>query len=140
MPLFLIIMVLCFCPCTVSQEIDYDDDDDDDRTHPHADSCSWTGGSCEWDYNMMPMTGDFPVAAAAAAEAHWLTSQQWSDGCNAKGGRKTREFLPQCSYLGFCNMHTPRWEEHLRMQMLILLACDCVHSPQMLLSQSNKVE
>ena len=28
-------------------------------THPHADSCSWTGGSCEWDYNVMPMTVTF---------------------------------------------------------------------------------
>jgi hypothetical protein len=27
--------------------------------HPHADSCSWTGGSCEWDYNMHPMTAVF---------------------------------------------------------------------------------
>jgi hypothetical protein len=27
--------------------------------HPHVDSCSWTGGSCEWDYNMQPMTAVF---------------------------------------------------------------------------------
>jgi hypothetical protein len=27
--------------------------------HPHADSCSWTGGSCEWDYNMQAMTAVF---------------------------------------------------------------------------------
>lgn len=38
---------------------DADADADIDTTHPHSESCSWTGGSCEWDYNMLPMTATF---------------------------------------------------------------------------------
>jgi hypothetical protein len=33
--------------------------DPQDLAHPHAESCSWTGGSCEWDYNMQAMTATF---------------------------------------------------------------------------------
>jgi len=33
--------------------------DPQDLKHPHADSCAWTGGSCEWDYNMQAMKAEF---------------------------------------------------------------------------------
>lgn len=36
-----------------------ENDETVDATHPHADSCAWTGGSCEWDYNMQAMTVTF---------------------------------------------------------------------------------
>ena len=57
----LILVVSCISP-TVSQNVAETATDDamqQQLEHPHADSCSWTGGSCEWDYNMQPMTALF---------------------------------------------------------------------------------
>lgn len=51
----MLLLVAWQIPLVVSQEYD----DDYDATHPHAESCAWTGGSCEWDYNMQPMTAIF---------------------------------------------------------------------------------
>lgn len=50
----LLLSLLAFGSAAKGQE-----DETPDYTHPHADSCSWTGGSCEWDYNMQPMTATF---------------------------------------------------------------------------------
>ena len=64
LPLFLVLMFLTLLATDVSlaQEIEDDDDltsDPQDLQHPHADSCVWTGGSCEWDYHMRAMTAEF---------------------------------------------------------------------------------
>ena len=34
-------------------------DDPQDLQHPHTEDCIWTGGACEWDYNMQPMKAQF---------------------------------------------------------------------------------
>lgn len=44
--------------------------DPQDLSHPHADSCAWTGGSCEWDYNMQAMTAKFENGETATFFAY----------------------------------------------------------------------
>lgn len=44
--------------------------DPQDLMHPHADSCVWTGGACEWDYNMQAMTADFEAGRSETFYAY----------------------------------------------------------------------
>ncbi|CAB9508751.1 Probable prolyl 4-hydroxylase [Seminavis robusta] len=58
--LAVVIGSLILLPISISAQQETTENDDTSGTpHPHADSCSWTGGACEWDYNMQMMTATF---------------------------------------------------------------------------------
>ena len=53
------LIIACGMMIAAVQSQTAEEGDPQDLAHPHADACVWTGGACEWDFNMQAMTATF---------------------------------------------------------------------------------